>query len=77
MLGKLCMIGCRVVISIKRGKMMAKANKGILNQGLIPPKLKMIVVMDILLVMMHLSNSSWIFLSKVLSVIMIDLSKIN
>ncbi len=69
------MIGCRVVISIRRGRMMARANKGISNQGSIPPKLRMTVVMGISLVMMRLSNSLWIFLSKVLSLIMIDLSK--
>lgn len=66
------MIGYLVVIFMKLGKMMAKVRRGILNLGLIPLKLKIRVGMVILLVMMPLLSSLWTFLSKVLSVIMIE-----
>lgn len=61
---KLCMIEYHVLIFIKLGKMMVKENKDILNLESIHQEHKIIVEMDILLVMMHLSNCLWIFLSS-------------
>jgi hypothetical protein len=66
------MIEYHALIFIKLGKMMEKENKDILNPESIHQKHKIIVVMDILLVMMHLSNYLWIFLSSRLLPIMID-----
>ena len=62
---------------MKLGKMMAKVRRGILNLGLIPLKLKIRVGMVILSVMMPLLSSLWTFLSKVLSVIMIEQSEVK
>ena len=70
---KSCMIEYHVRIFIKLGKMMEKENKDILNLESIHPEHKIIVEMDILLVMMHLLNYLWIFLSSLLLHIMIDL----
>ena len=62
---------------MKLGKMMAMVRRGILNLGLIPLKLKIRVGMVILSVMMPLLSSLWTFLSKVLSVIMIEQSEVK
>ena len=67
------MIEFHALIFIKPGKMMEKENKDILSQESIHQEPKITVGMDILSVMMHLSNCSWISLSNLLLPIMIDL----